>query len=74
MIVHVRVKAGSKKGPLIEESTEGITLYVREQAIDGKANLAVIALLARHYGVPKTSVRLVTGHTAPFKKFEIIYT
>ena len=45
----VRVKPGSRKGPLVEVGSDGeLTIYVREPAVDGKANNAVIRLLAAH--------------------------
>ena len=46
------VKPGTKKGPLVEVAESGeITVYVRERAVDGAANKAVIELLAKHFGV-----------------------
>ena len=68
----VRVKPGSRKGPLVEVRPDGeLTVYVPERAVDGKANAAVIALLAGHLGVPKSRVRLVGGATARLKRFRI---
>lgn len=71
MKVGVVVKPGSKKGPLVEETSEGLTVYVREPAVDGKANAAVVKLLAGHFGVPKSAVRLLRGDTARHKIFEV---
>ncbi len=39
--------------------------------MDGKANLAVIEALAENYDVPKSMVRLISGHTSKTKTFEI---
>ena len=69
--VHVRVKAGSKKGPLVEVDGTELAVYVREPAIDGKANQAVTALLAKYFKVPKTQVTLRSGAGAKYKVFEI---
>jgi uncharacterized protein len=47
--VVVKVKPGSRKGPLVEAGPDGeLTIYVRERAVDGKANDAVTRLLADH--------------------------
>ena len=71
--VVVRVKPGSKKGPLIETAADGeLTIYVRERAIDGKANEAVVKLLAEHLGVPRSRVELASGATLRIKRFRII--
>ena len=70
--LRVTVKPGSRKGPLVEQDEAGhLTLYVRERAVDGAANDAVVALLAAHFGVKPRHVRIVSGHTARFKTIEI---
>ncbi len=70
--VVVRVKPGSRKGPLVEVGDDGaLTIYVRERAVDGKANDAVTKLLAAHLGVPRSRLELVSGATARLKRFRI---
>ena len=49
-----------------------LLVYVREPAIDGKANQAVINLLAEHLSVPKSKIQMVAGRTSRLKRFEII--
>ncbi|MBU6264982.1 MAG: DUF167 domain-containing protein [Actinomycetales bacterium] len=71
MRVVVRVKPGSSKGPLVESDEEGLVVFVREKAIDGAANDGVIKILADHFDVPKSRVRVVRGHTARIKQVEI---
>ncbi len=71
-VVSVRVKPGSKKGPLVEAGPDGeLTIYVRERAVDGKANDAVVALLAKHLGMPRSRVELASGATSRMKRFRI---
>ena len=68
----VRVKPGSKKGPLVEaDEGGGLTVYVRERAVDGKANEAVIDLLAQHFGVPKSRVVIARGQSSRTKLVKI---
>ncbi|OJZ68747.1 DUF167 domain-containing protein [Mycolicibacterium diernhoferi] len=70
--VVVRVKPGSRKGPLVEVGEDGeLTVYVPERAVDGKANEAVTKLLAAHLGVPRSRLELVSGATARVKRFRI---
>lgn len=70
--VVVRVKPGSRKGPLVEVGEDGeLTVYVPERAVDGKANEAVTKLLAAHLGVPRSRLELVSGTTARVKRFRI---
>ncbi|WP_405183510.1 DUF167 domain-containing protein [Nocardia sp. NBC_01377] len=66
------IKPNSRKGPLVETLDDGtLQLYVRAPAVEGKANRAAIELLAEHYGVPKSAVRLAAGATSRHKRFEI---
>ncbi len=69
----VFVKPGSKRGPLVEIDDSGkLTIFARESAIDGKANEATIKLIAKHFNVPKTSVKIIRGHKSKQKLIEII--
>ncbi|WP_227984195.1 DUF167 domain-containing protein [Nocardia spumae] len=71
-VVRATIKPGSRKGPLVETGDDGtLLLYVRAPAVEGKANKAAIELLAHHYGVPTSAVRLTAGATSRFKRFEI---
>ena len=71
-IIHVVVKAGSKKGPSVELGTDGLLLVsVKEMAIDGKANKAVIEQLAKYFDVAKSTIILKSGATSKYKAFII---
>jgi uncharacterized protein YggU (UPF0235/DUF167 family) len=70
--VVVRVKPGSRKGPLVEVTDDGeLTVYVAERAVEGKANEAVVKLLAKHLGVPRSRLELVSGATSRVKRFRV---
>lgn len=70
--VRALIKPNSRKGPLVEELPDGtLQLWVRAPAVEGKANKAATELLAAHFGVPKSAVRLTAGATARHKRFEI---
>jgi len=44
---------------------------VRQPAVDGKANRAVVELLAEYFGVSKTNVQIISGITSRHKHFRI---
>jgi uncharacterized protein len=70
VFVSVQVKPNSKKGPLVQPGLDGsLLVYVREPAIEGKANQAVAELLASYYKVSKTKVQIVGGVTSRYKRF-----
>lgn len=68
----IGVKPGSRKGPLVEVGADGtLTVFVRERAVDGAANDGVIRVLAAHFGVPRSRVAIVRGHTSRTKLVEV---
>lgn len=70
--VVIKVKPGSRKGPLVETDVDGqLTIYVPERAVDGKANDAVTKLLAAHLQLPRSQVELVSGATSRVKRFRV---
>lgn len=70
MIVNVKVKPGSSQEKIAMEG-EVLTIWTHARAHDGEANKKVIELVAKYYGVSKTSVKLVRGATSKIKTFEI---
>ncbi|MEN9714353.1 MAG: hypothetical protein RLZZ164_1017 [Actinomycetota bacterium] len=71
MQVSIRVKPGSSKGPLVESTDDGLIVYLKERAVDGAANEALIAVLAKHFGVTKRQVEIASGHAARIKRIRI---
>lgn len=72
MRITVSLKPNSTKGPLIERQEDGsLIIYVRERAVDGNANEALIQALATHYRVPKTTIRIIRGTTSRRKVVEV---
>jgi uncharacterized protein YggU (UPF0235/DUF167 family) len=70
--VTVAVKPGSKKGPLVVQEDDGaLTVFLLERAVDGAANEGLIPLLAKHFGVSKSKVRIVAGFTSRIKRIEV---
>ena len=71
-VISVRVKPGCRKGPLVETAVDGeLTVYVRQPAVEGKANEAVVRLLAKHLGVAPSRLVLVSGATSWVKRFRV---
>ena len=48
-----------------------LVVYTKAPAIEGRANLAAIKQVAKHYGVAPSRVKLVRGTTSRNKVFEI---
>lgn len=71
MILTVHVKPGARKESIEWLDEDTIKMSVRAVPEKGKANLAVIELLADELGIAKSKIKLVRGATAKIKQFEI---
>ena len=69
--VEVRVAPRAKKRRVVVTG-KGLKAYVTEPAREGRANRAVIDLVAEHYGVKRSSVRIVKNERGRDKVIEIV--
>ena len=68
----VKVKTGSKKGPLIEEEKGGnMTIFLHERPHQGDANRALIQLIAKYFDIPKFKIKIIRGLTSREKVIRI---
>jgi uncharacterized protein len=72
MTFRVKVIPRSSKSEIVGEMDDG-TLKVKIAAPPekGQANEELCAFLARHYGVPKSTVSVVSGHSTARKLVRI---
>ncbi|MFC1808742.1 DUF167 domain-containing protein [Candidatus Omnitrophota bacterium] len=56
----------------IQTNDDGIKVYLRESATDGKANEALRRILAKEYQVAKSYITIVNGERSRNKIIEII--
>ncbi len=71
MVVQIKVKPNSKKPRIEEDAGGGMTVYLKSPPVEGKANEELIARLAERFGVPKSRVRIKSGHGSRMKLVEI---
>ena len=65
--IRVKVKPNARASTL-EESPEGLwRAKLKAPPVDGKANEELIALVAHHFGRPKSAVTIRSGATARVK-------
>jgi len=70
MKIQVKVKPNSKTEELSREG-DSFIVRVKEPPKEGKANQAVIKLLAEHFGVPHNQVRILSGFKSSNKVVEV---
>ena len=69
LTIHIKPNARENKVEVIKDGE--LKVHVRAPAVDGKANDALILVLAKHFKVAKSRVTIVRGHTARIKRVEI---
>lgn len=72
MKIGVKVVPGSKVTQIQPSIGEDLKVWVKGQPKEGEANLCVIELLAEHFKVSKSQVRIVTGYKSRNKIIEIL--
>lgn len=79
MKIFVKAKTGQKENRIAppqpklikEDDEEWYTVSVKERPVEGRANEAVTRLLAEHFEVSRSDVRLISGAVSKRKVFEI---
>lgn len=70
MNIEVKVIPNAKKNQVLEEEGR-FKVYVNVPAVDGKANKALIEVLADHFNVKKSNVEILRGETSRVKVIKI---
>ncbi len=70
-VLHLKARPNARHNQLAVAPDGTVTVRLHAPAQDGKANACLLAYLAEVFGVSKSSLTLLSGHTAPFKKVEI---
>jgi len=70
--LRVRVSPGARKTEVVGRHGEAWKLRVAAPPAGGKANEAVLGLLAKILAVPRARVALVAGHTRRDKVVELV--
>ncbi|HEY7219666.1 MAG TPA: DUF167 domain-containing protein [Candidatus Binatia bacterium] len=69
--IAVSVKPNAKKTAVLKLSDGEYRVAVRAPAREGKANEAVVDLIADYFGVAKSAVKIIRGHASRHKLLEI---
>ena len=71
MIFTVHAKPGAKQNALEWMDEDTLTISVTARAEQGKANAAILELLAEELKMPKTSLEIVRGATTRLKQIHV---
>jgi hypothetical protein len=70
-VIQVKAKPGSSKSTLVQEPDGTWTAWLKSPPVDGKANIELIALVAKQFGCTKSSVSIHGGGASRFKRVRI---
>lgn len=68
----VTVKPNAKKAKVLQIEPHGLVVFVNAPPSEGKANQRLIELLAEHFGVAKSRVKIFRGENSKKKLVELL--
>ena len=69
--VEIRLQPRGGTDAVVGERDGAVLIRISAPPVDGKANAALIAFVAKRLGVPKSSVTIVRGETARNKVIRV---
>lgn len=72
MYIHIKAFTGQKKEEVFERKLGYFDVFVREKPEQNMANRKIIELIARHFSIPVSKVKIISGHHKPTKILSIV--
>ena len=66
------VKPGTSQEKMVVAEDGSLVVYLRAKAHDGEANKALMKVLAEHFGVAKSRIKIVRGQSSRQKVIEVV--
>ena len=70
-VIEVLVKPNARTSELVENDNGTWTARIAAAPVDGKANEALIALVAKHFGCAKSAVTIKSGASGRRKRLVV---
>ena len=68
----VRVQPGASKNEIVGVREDALRIRISAPPVQGKANKALISLLASQLGVKKSEIEILSGHTSKIRKIKAL--
>ena len=72
MIIYVRVKPNCSEQKVVKFDTNRFLIYLESSAENNEANIELVKMLSKHYGVPFKNIKFKSGLTSRDKILEIL--
>lgn len=70
--IFVVAKTNAKEERVERKDDTHFAVFVKASAVEGKANAAIIKILARYLGIPRSCITLRSGAKGKSKVFEML--
>ncbi len=71
VVLPVRAQAGARNNGIQGEHDGALKVSVTQAPEKGKANKAIVSVLAKQLGLRKSQIKLISGETSSQKRFSI---
>jgi uncharacterized protein len=71
VILNLHIQPGAKKTEVVGLHGDALKIRLAAPPVDGKANDALVAFLAKKLGAGRTAVELVSGQTSRAKRVRV---
>jgi len=71
MKIIIKAKPGSREDKIEKVSETNYIVSVKAPPVDGKANAAIIKLLAKHFDISPSLIEIISGYMAKVKVIKI---
>ena len=71
MKIFIKAKPNSKEEKVEQTGDSQFSVSVKEPPVGGRANAAIVRVLAEYFNVPKSAVDIISGYTMRQKFVEI---
>lgn len=71
VVIKVKLLPRSSRNHIVGKAEDRYKIKVTAPPVDGKANAALIKLLARKLGIPGRDIEILSGHTSRLKTIRI---
>lgn len=72
MKIVVTAKTGAREEKIEKFSETEYTVWIKERPVEGKANRAILSVLAKYFKISSANIRIVVGHTTKKKIIDIV--
>ena len=71
LVFSAQARAGARSNEIRGIQDGALRVYVTPAPEKGKANKAIITLLARQLGIAKSNLKIISGQTSALKKIKV---